>query len=107
MKKYKALFFFLCILAFKITSAQSTITGKITDANYNSLPNVSVHLLNTNYGTVSNDQGNFVLDKVIPGKYTIHFSSTGYVDRNEEVTVGTQDVHIDAGLRVAAPASMK
>ncbi|MEO6221587.1 MAG: hypothetical protein ABIO81_14235 [Ginsengibacter sp.] len=31
---------------------------------------------------VSDDQANFVLDKVTPEKYTIHFSSTGYVDRN-------------------------
>ncbi len=99
MKKNKCLLIWLCLFAGKIAAAQFAIAGKVTDANHKSIPNVSVHLLNTNYGTVSNDQGKFVLTKVVSGLYIIHFSSTGYVDRNEEVTVGTNDLQIDASLK--------
>ncbi len=94
---------FIIILIFLITGtqlifAQSAITGNITDAKSNPLANVSIHLLNTNVGTISNAQGNFVLNRIPPGNYTIRFSSVGYVAKNEVITVGNEKVNMKVNL---------
>ncbi len=76
--------------------AQITLSGKIKDIKSEGLPNVSVHVLNTYTGTVSNEEGEFILEKILPGNYTIHFSSVGYVSKTEDITVGknNQDINI-------------
>ncbi len=65
------------------------ITGKVTDAEGNSLPGVNVVLKGTSEGTTTDADGNFSI--YVPSQNAILvFSSVGYV--SEEVTVGNQTV---------------
>ncbi|MES1222833.1 MAG: TonB-dependent receptor, partial [Bacteroidota bacterium] len=48
----------------------------------------SVQILNTNYGTFTDDHGKFRFENLKPGKYVVNVSATGYTSINEEITAG-------------------
>ncbi len=98
MKRLKVLFFLTLIFASPATFSQVGIKGKITDAKSQPLPGISIHVLNTNHGTVSNAKGDYLLAKVLPGTYTIIFSSVGYVSKTEEIVVDKSDLDVSATL---------
>ncbi len=98
MKPLKSTFFLILVLIGNVAFPQVKITGKITDTKSNPLSNISVHLLNTNNGGVTDQQGDFVLSGVLPGKYLIRFSSIGYSGKSEEITVGKNNATINVTL---------
>lgn len=98
LKKPAFLIFLSFIFACSHIFSQATITGKITNTKSQPLQGISIHILNTNLGTVSNGEGNYVLHKILPGKYIILFSSIGYVNKSEEIIVGKNDFTINATL---------
>lgn len=61
------------------------IAGKVTDNNSRPLPYVTIHLLNTNINTISNTQGDFNIQNISAGRYTIEASAIGYATVNKEV----------------------
>lgn len=61
-----------------ITNAQTIIQGKVTDTNGNPLGEVSVFLPEQNQGTVCNENGEFHIGNLPPGKVKIQFSFMGY-----------------------------
>ena len=71
------------------------ISGRITDEQHNPLYNVNVFFINSNIGTISDKTGNFSFSKILPGKYTLKFTSIGYhsvikkdiIIKNHEQTV--------------------
>jgi iron complex outermembrane receptor protein len=83
------MFFCIALIAVaSITYAQSAgLTGKVTTSSSAPIPGVSVYVLNTNRGTVSDDQGNFSLNNLLPGKYTIQFSAIGFATTDREIVV--------------------
>lgn len=84
MLKIKVTLLFL--LTFFLSKAQTTITGKIIDAATNqAIEFVSIGVVNSTKGTVSNEQGFFTLNK-IPKKAIIIFSSIGYQTKMIDVT---------------------
>ena len=84
--RIKIFWVFLCVILTPSVSAQEkSITGKVTDTATNmALIGVSVKIEGTNFGTVTDNGGNFSL-KVSPGK-KLGFSFIGYLD--QVVTVG-------------------
>ncbi|MEM9338254.1 MAG: TonB-dependent receptor [Bacteroidota bacterium] len=76
----------------EIAFAQTTITGRVTEAN-EGLPGVSVLIKNTNNGTITDLDGNFRLEAK-PSDVLI-FSFIGFA--SQEIAVGTQSV-IDVSL---------
>ena len=90
MKKLTFLFFLNLMFAAPATFSQTGITGQVTDANSHLLAGISIHILNTNYGAVSNSEGNYVFSKILPGRYILIFSSIGYTSKTEEINVNSQ-----------------
>ena len=75
-----------------------TITGK-TSTNGDALPYVNVYLKGTQKGAVSNDDGVFSFKNVLPGKYTIIASFTGYQTQKRSIVVSeSKDVTINFNL---------
>ena len=74
----------ISILFFYTCSAQQlfTLAGKVSDKSSVPIAGASIYLFNTNRGTVSDNQGNFILKNLLPGKYTIQFSAVGYATVN-------------------------
>ncbi|MDR1717357.1 MAG: carboxypeptidase-like regulatory domain-containing protein [Prevotella sp.] len=74
------LLFFLQIISLGICSQGRTIRGNIIDeSNNRSIPNISVFLKKIHIGTISDQNGNFILN--IPGKYIneyLYFTGISY-----------------------------
>ncbi|MEA3499648.1 MAG: carboxypeptidase-like regulatory domain-containing protein [Candidatus Marinimicrobia bacterium] len=64
------------------------IEGKVTDIQTGfPIENVNVFIENTNYGTVTNVNGNFQINNIQSGEYKIIFSHISYVDEVREIEV--------------------
>ena len=80
---------FLLLVTSLVAGAQTlnTIKGTVTDLNKSPLTRASVHLVNTNFGTISDDQGNFTLSNVPKGKYLLQVTAIGYASQHQQITV--------------------
>lgn len=92
----KKKFAMLCMLILCMHNlfAQSgfRVEGRVLDANRESLPGVSVKLEGTNVGTVTGNNGNFILNNVPSGSQEITFSYVGFE---------TQTLRIESGAGIA------
>ncbi len=88
--RQKIIFSLLLFLLFSTGYAQeSKITGSVFNADNQAVVGADVMLLGTNYYTQTDQNGNFVLDKIKPGNYQIFISSPGYEDYINEIVVKT------------------
>jgi len=71
--------FILGFLLLQTTFAQSgKLMGRVTDSRNNPLPHVNIALSNTSLGTVTDTSGDYYLDGLAPGAYTLTYSMVGY-----------------------------
>ena len=97
IKNMRSLIIVFLSLLSCVVGAQ-TITGK-TSTNGDALPYVNVYLKGTQKGAVSNDDGVFSFKNVLPGKYTIIASFTGYQTQKRSIVVSeSKDVTINFNL---------
>jgi TonB-linked SusC/RagA family outer membrane protein len=69
-----------------------TIKGRVTDAQKQSVPGVTVLLRGTSTGTTSNGEGDYNLAfSVAPGSYTVAYSAIGYATYYQPVMLGNQE----------------
>jgi hypothetical protein len=79
MKLKKYLFFILVTLSFEIFAQTGIIKGRISnEINNNSIVGAAILIENTNTGTTSDEDGNYVLKNLTPGNYTITVSFLGF-----------------------------
>jgi iron complex outermembrane receptor protein len=85
MKKSTILFFL--VFAWIGVKAQDTnsLTGTITDAASEPLAGVTVHLLNTNFGTATDQAGKFSISDIPGGRYILQVTAVGFATIQEEV----------------------
>ena len=88
--KWKKLCIFLIINFFAISAiAQVRISGRVTGNDGNGVSGISVVIKNTNYGTATDVNGNYVLAAPVkPGNYVLEFSGVGFKTRESSVRVG-------------------
>ncbi len=71
-----------------LNAQHQQIRGQIFDcASHEGLHLVSVGLLGTTKGTVSDESGRFVIDEISAGNYTLAVSSVGYEEKHIPVTI--------------------
>ncbi len=84
--------------------AQGQIIGKAIDARSGApLPNANVQILGTIYGSASDRDGNFSVERIPPGTYSIQVSMIGYrnqIKKGVEIKAG-ETVHIIFALEPA------
>ncbi|MBK8947100.1 MAG: TonB-dependent receptor [Ignavibacteriae bacterium] len=71
----------ILILFQSIISAQNTgkIQGKVIDKNLkDALPGVNIIIEGTYYGAATDYNGNFIIEKITPGKYTVKATLIGF-----------------------------
>lgn len=103
----KRLLSILALLAFLVPAvafAQTgTITGTVTEAKTgNVLPGVNVALEELNRGAATGAEGNYTIEDVPPGTYTLRASFIGYQAFSTEITLEagetiTQDIELQEG----------
>jgi TonB-dependent SusC/RagA subfamily outer membrane receptor len=70
------------------SQATGTVAGNVIDSTTKAgLGQVTVVLLGTRLTTITSERGDFVIDKVPPGRYTISLRSLGYTTTTREVMV--------------------
>lgn len=87
MKKLLLLFFTLAICCQAIAQNRSSISGVVNNANSQPVAGASVALLNTNYTAVTNAKGEFAINNIPLGTYTLHITSTAYAERSQVISV--------------------
>lgn len=88
MRRKLTLFFFLLLGCIGIASAQSTITGTVTDKSGQSLPGVTVRVRGTSSAAATDINGKYKIST--PPNATLVFSFVGFT--NQAVAVGDQSV---------------
>src|SRR5882672_871147 len=97
-------FIFVVCLVWIAAGAQerkSTIRGRVTDASNSILQGARVQVEPTSQVAVTDNQGQFVITGLVPGKYTVTVSYVGFAPYSGDVTVGSGEVaRLDATLQV-------
>ena len=82
----------------------STVTGTLTQTGTGTpISRAEVRLRDTDFFTVSNDQGEFRLTDVEPGEYLLDVSHIAYAPRRERIDVGS-DLGVHLGIEMAQEA---
>lgn len=91
---------FLLQIALTITtSAQSTLSGSITDSSGNPIPYATVYIQELQHGTTANAMGNYEL-KLDKGTYTVFYQSLGFNQDFRQITLAGQPVVRNISLTV-------
>ena len=67
--------------------AQSRLVGAVTDADGQALTNANVQLLNTRFGTITDQSGRYVLNHIPAGAYSAQATHLGYKPAIREVVL--------------------
>ncbi|WAC41919.1 TonB-dependent receptor [Pedobacter sp. SL55] len=77
----------LCVFSLSAFAQTGTIKGKITTADGQPAGYISVGLKNNNHNTLTDDNGNFSLNKVKSGDYTIRVSAVGIKSQEKNISI--------------------
>lgn len=71
-----------------VALAQGTVRGTVRDADTgNTLPGVSIAAVGTTYGTVTDRNGQYAIEALPAGTYTLRASFVGYASAEADVTI--------------------
>ncbi|MEM8940147.1 MAG: carboxypeptidase-like regulatory domain-containing protein [Bacteroidota bacterium] len=88
MKQLYLLIICIPMLSVSIAYAQTgSITGNITDENGLPLEAVTISLKGTSEGAYTNADGNFRIENVTPGKYTLNISAVGFSSKSTKIEI--------------------
>ena len=90
----------ISILLFSIIYAQNfSITGYVKDAkNGNLLVGANVFIVGTSLGASARADGQYKINNVKPGTYSVKASYIGYVTTEDSVTITDKDINLDFNL---------
>ncbi len=80
-------FFIATILLLSVTIHAQTITGKISGANSQPIPGATVHLLNTAVSVVASENGEYKIEQIAAGSYSLEVTAVGYAAAVKTVEV--------------------
>ncbi|WP_074410142.1 TonB-dependent receptor [Aquimarina megaterium] len=91
--------FILLLLVSSILRANNTfdISGKVT-TNNESLPFVNIYLKGTKIGTVSQENGNFIIENIPEGNYVLVASFTGFKTYQKQISLHGKNITININL---------
>ena len=98
--KIKLLCICFLLLCFVVPSfAQYSIKGTVTDKKTGEgMPSSTVYLLSQRRGTLTDDNGNFEIDKLPKGKIKVQFSFIGYKTVIKTVFLNDKDVVLNVSM---------
>ena len=81
-------FFIVFILMMSVAAQSQTLSGKVVNEKGKPVNGASIHLLNADEGTVTDAGGNYELQNLSPGRYSVVVSAIGYAEENKEINQG-------------------
>ena len=91
MKKF---IFAFSLLVGLTTFAQTTITGKVVDANNEPIPGANIAVVGIAEGAIADFDGNFTLSTTSTPPFQLQITSIGYSDIIVEVSANNQTVKV-------------
>lgn len=88
VKKILLPFLFLAFFSTAVLAQTGSIKGKVINENGEPIPTANVLLVEITQGTATNLQGEYVIDGVEAGTYTLRVSFVGYQEYTAKVTIG-------------------
>lgn len=70
-----------------VQAQTGNLRGKVTDQRNNPLSNVNIAISHTSLGTTTDDSGNYLIQDLAPGAYTLTFSMIGYETKTVSANV--------------------
>lgn len=99
MSKKIILAWVLTAIAISVNAqALLTIKGTVKDSKGAAIPAASVHLLNTNFTSTSNNKGTFALVSVPAGAYKIEITAVGYASSTQAINITSSNTEINVQL---------
>ncbi|MFO3728825.1 TonB-dependent receptor [Butyricimonas muris] len=93
MKKFVALTTLFVVALASIAFAEITLKGKVVDAKTGkALAGANVRLVGTSIGIATNNKGEFILEKIPDGTYTLRASYSGYEVGSMKVNGNKSDI---------------
>ncbi len=100
--KYCFLIIFLFLsLSEGVFAQKANIKGRVTDAQGSPMEFAALYVENTNIGTTTNEEGDYLL-KLAPGTYTLVFQYVGFKTQSQEVVLAGEDILLDIILSTEA-----
>lgn len=91
----KSLYFLSFLLISFYTSAQnSSLSGRVSDSQNEAIPYATVSFQNTALSDISDENGQYSIDNIVPGTYTVIFSSPGFINVVREISFHTGEKKI-------------
>lgn len=87
LRKLLMTFLFMAFSATYILAQNGAVEGTVTDNNDETIPGANVLLVESEQGTSTGVDGNYSIDNVEPGTYTLRVTFVGFSTFNEEITV--------------------
>lgn len=84
----------MVLLSTAVAFAQTTISGKVTDANGETVPGASIGIKGLVAGTISDGDGNFTLSVKASPPLTLVVSSVNFKTQEIQITEATQNLEI-------------
>jgi len=92
----------IILLLFSQYTLAGVVTGKVMDSGSGDfLPGANVFLEGTNYGASSDRAGNYTINGVPEGDYTLRVSYVGYSEYTNSISVGSDPVTENVQLNVS------
>lgn len=99
---FACLFITASVMAGETEPAGGVISGKITTAEGLPAADVMVRVRGTDRISITDDDGNFVFRRMLPGTYEVEVSLTGYATVRRQVTVtGDRNAQLTLQLQVS------
>src|SRR5215204_102147 len=89
------IFFLLGSLTHALGQNSGSLSGKITDAQSQPVAGVTVRLINSSYGTASDESGSYTISNIPSGNYTLQVTAVGYASQRRDVTIGSEASTLD------------
>src|SRR5215210_5295627 len=90
VRPHKALLFLLFQCFSFVLLAQVRISGRVTSDGIQGIPNVSVQIQNTTFGTATDEQGAYSLTaNLSPGTYQLVFTGVGFRSSAQAIQIGS------------------
>jgi iron complex outermembrane receptor protein len=89
------IFFLLGSLTQALGQNNGSLSGKITDAQSQPVSGVTVRLINSSFGTATDESGSYTISDIPSGSYTLQVTAVGYASQRRDITIGSDASTLD------------
>lgn len=92
----------IMLLNIAVSYSQTTLKGKITDKSGVGIENVDILILETTKGALTNEQGEYKINNLVPKTYFVQVSYMGYATQTKSIKLNVGENKLDITLLEAA-----